>query len=211
MKTGRRAALGSVTCSSTTAIPIDPALWSEDRYFREQIELHRHARRDGDRDRRLRHGAGLRDRRRTHGLPRRRAHARKRRRKAGAGCARASRSTAAQQRPIPSAPRSATTRTPAANCEGGYTKSFPSVHLTHDITRESQGAAELVHELRPAAAEQPPAERNRQRDRADAHDQQSQPAAADRRRTGTRRSSTISSRSAIFPSAGFTRRSRTTS
>ena len=47
--------------------------------------------------------------------------------------------------------------------EGGYTKSFPSVHLTHDRHAATQSTAQLVDELRPAADDEPAAQRDRQR------------------------------------------------
>jgi len=42
--------------------------------------------------------------------------------------------------------------------DGGYTQSFPSAHLTHDITPQLQGAAQLVHQLWPAVDGEPAAE-----------------------------------------------------
>jgi hypothetical protein len=148
---------------------------------------------------------------RPHRLSHRRSSWRKPIRRAGAGCAPGSAARPPSNSPIPSAPAQRDYANNRRETTGSYTKSFPSVHLTHDCHAQSQDAAQLVDELRPAGALQSASQRDRERDEPDRHRQQPRPTAADGEKLGLHPRLLLRARLATSPSAGSRRRSRTSS
>ena len=98
---------------------------------------------------------------------------------AGAGCAPASPAPPRSRPPIPWASAQRDYADTQRRLEGSYTKSFPSAHLTHDITPNLKARLSWSTSFGRPALAATLAERNHQRGEPDAHGQQPEPAAAD--------------------------------